>query len=128
MSVLVKNLTNGMRTATYKDAKGLPKKVVFEPGRNRISDELWDAVKGTDFIKLKLRKDELTVSTHTEESEVIVAIDPLDPEVLEGFIGKDDAKEYIQEYADAWGIKLNPRKTSVNMIADLKAEHAELDK
>lgn len=128
MSVLVKNLTNGLRTVSYKDSKGLPKQVTFTPGRNRISDDLWAAVKDTDFVKRKLRFDELTVSDHTEESEVITAVDPLDLEVLESFVGQEDAKELIQEYADGWEIKLNGRKTSANMIEDLKTAHAELSK
>lgn len=126
MSVIVKNLTNGMRTASYKDDKGIPKSVTLEPGRNKLSDELWAKIKGTDFIKRKLKFDELTVSEHKEEEEKLVEVEPLDLVKLESFIGEEDSKELIQEYADQWGIKLNGRKTSANMIEDFKAEHDKL--
>lgn len=126
MSVIVKNLTNGTRTAVYQNKKGVTKYVALEPGRNQISDELWASIKDSDFIKRKLKYDQLTVSEHKEEEEKLVEVAPLDLEKLESLVGQEDAKELIQEYADDWGIELSKRKTSANMIEDFKAEHAKL--
>lgn len=124
MSVIVKVLTKGSKTAVYTE-DGEQKRFTFEAGRNKVSDDLWKKVKNTDFIKNKLRKDEMTISMHVEAEEEILETKIVDWEKAEAFIGQDDGKDLMAEYALEFGIKLRKNLNISNMLEEFK-EKAEV--
>lgn len=127
MSVLVKNTTSGWKTVTWLEGKEL-KKFTFESGRNRISDDLWDKIKDTDFIKKKLKYDQLTISIHKEEEEIVVPVATYDEEYVDGLVGKEDAKQMLAEYAKQFGIDLSIKgnKKIDTLVKDFKEAYAAL--
>lgn len=115
---IVKNLTKGTKTACYFSGDTRCD-VVFTPGYNSIDEEVWEKIAATQFMKNKLKFDEMTVSFHEEE----VAVDgpEIDMAVAEGFIGSPDSKDLLWSYAKKFGYELSKRKNTDNMLTDLKA-------
>ncbi len=123
MKYIVKVLTGGSKTATYLDDEGKVCYYEFKQGRNLVGEEIWNKVKDSPFIKRKLRHDEMTVSEHTEDVVAPASVkDGIDLSIAEGYVGKEDGKDLLAEYAGKFGYKLKKNMNIDNMLKDLKAQ------
>lgn len=120
MSVIVKVLGAGTKTATYMEGDEL-KHIVLKTGRNKLSDADWDKIKNTPMIEKKLKFDEITFSDLVEPKAPVKPTSKPDLEVAKEFIGKEDGKDLIYDYAKEFDIILKRNMNIDNMFKDLES-------
>lgn len=120
MKYVIKNTTKSVKTATYKNKAGKIERVVLKPGRNLLSVGDWERIKNTPFILNKLKRDQLTFSEMPDAEDVYV--DKISLEKAAEFLGKEDGKDLLAEYAEKFGYKLKKNMNIDNMLKDLKEQ------
>lgn len=120
MSIIVKVMGAGTKTATYMDGSEV-KHITLLPGRNKLTDQEWDCIKDTPMIEKKLRYDEITFSEMVEP-KAVAPKEKIDMEKAEAFVGLEDGKDMLFEYAKGFGYHLRKNMNIDNMLKDLKAK------
>lgn len=122
MSVVIKNSHKASIQIRYKEM-GSIKSMMFQPGRNVITDSQYkDISNHSGFVKY-VNKDVFTINREGAVAKAPVK-DP-DFDYVETLIGQEDGKDILKEYALGWSIILNKKNTIENMVADFIAQYKE---
>lgn len=122
MSVVVKNQNKATIEIRYKNMNSL-KSILFQPGRNVLSDSLYKDISTHSGFVRYVNKDVFTINR--EGAVAKAAIKEPDFDYVETLIGQEDGKDILKEYALAWSIILNKKNTIENMVADFIAQYKE---
>jgi hypothetical protein len=120
MSVVIKSqakATNEFRVLE----DGNMKSIMIQPGRNVVNEDVYESLKAHSGFESFVNRDIITINTVGAIAKK-AAKEP-DFTYVEGLAGNEDGKDVIKEYALAWNINLNKKKTVENMILDFKEQY-----
>lgn len=122
MSVVIKNSSKATIDIRYRSEKGI-KSLMIQPGRNILTQEMYDCIKGHSGFRGYLNRDMFTINTEGAVANT-PSKDP-DFDYVESLRGSEDGKDILKEYALAWSISLNKKNTIENMISDFTDQYKE---
>ena len=97
--------------------------VMIQPGRNIVTEELYEALKSHQEFKRYVNTDVITINTEGALAKKPAA-EP-DFTYVDSLAGQEDGKDILKEYALAWNINLNKKNTVENMISSFKEQYEE---
>ena len=120
MSIVIKSQAKATNEFRYLDGDDM-KSIMIQPGRNVVNEDIYDILKAHSGFKSYVDKDLITINT--EGAVAKKAAKEPDFSYVESLAGQEDGKDIIKEYALAWNINLNKKKTVESMIAEFKEKY-----